>query len=96
MSKGTGRIVYTAKQEHVCRPGWEQHVTTGGDSFLSLPAGMVTLHELDLPPGTVWECTCGKFYVAVAMKKWEDPGLVRHRIRWRLEKRRERRRRERQ
>lgn len=79
---------------HHCNPGWEirYHEPGPDDGFLSLPAGDY-FHDLNLPAGSVVECDCGKVWVAQPMTRAGDSNSSMGRIHWRLEKRRERRRR---
>lgn len=102
-----GRVVQKASvPAHTCHPGEElrERDMTGVDPVTGMDRssdiyaeifGARYWHDLRLPAGTVWECECGKSWVA----KWIPDEVGQRSVRcahveWRPEKRRERRRRE--
>lgn len=80
-------VVYTPPGEHHCNPGWETRCTEDGTRYA---------HDVGSsdPPGTVRRCGCGRYWVAVKPPEVRS-GMQECLVRWRLEKPRERRRRER-
>ena len=87
------KILTKGVRPHACNPGWEaRYYEAEPSDALPLPSGWY-FHDLYLPAGSVVECDCGRVWVADALLPHEVPGLLMGRIRWRPEKRRERRRR---
>lgn len=69
----TGRIVQAAPPKHHCRPG-----VTEATTYLKLPS------RWSHPPGTVWECDCGRSYVAYRPPGADQSGQI-GRIWWHRE-----------
>ena len=92
----TGKVVKRVPLPHVCDPGWKWTPFPEGHVFAGMPAPAgchgTPPSPSEYPKGTVWECSCGQFWVSRGAPRWPDiyrPGVCL----WRRESRRERRRR---
>lgn len=59
----TGRLIHT-DQPHTCNPGWTEYTITGsGIPELNGKIGLAPPH-ISTRDGDVWECECGRTWVA--------------------------------
>lgn len=93
-----GRVIANPEPgPHSCSPGWENR-WSDGDPTWGLPAGWYA-HQIRVADGTIWECECGRTFVAYHLRYPSDPrkmprgGMVDLSTHWRRERRGERRRR---
>lgn len=87
----SGRVVQSPPVEHHCNPG-VTHAVAGPDSDIAGLTYAVLPDRYRYPPGSVWECECGRTYIAYRPWGADETGQI-GRIRWRREGRWARRRR---
>ena len=84
----TGRIVAMGTRRHQCAPGWETRPCTDHDAC-PITGPHDHAHQLGAfpPAGTVWECDCGRTFVAFYLHDPLPPrrGLVDLTAHWRPE-----------
>ena len=78
-----GRVIYQHPQPHACSPGWEEYEADTPEF-----GRQTLLRPIQALDGAVWECECGRTWVAYHDTRTGIMGA-----RWRSEKRREKRRR---
>lgn len=77
----SGRVLVRGSVRHECAPGWRDE-WSDGDDFGSRPGWYgVPPSPREFPPGTVWQCECGRTWVSLPTIPG-SPGVCR----WRRER----------
>jgi hypothetical protein len=61
-----GQVIHREPAKHRCLPGWTSRPATPGPPFFLPPGTMLSEppRGSGYPPGTVWQCDCGKTWVS--------------------------------